>query len=274
MILIQRLRNARRELLNRYYGIFGRDYQPEKWCFIVGCYNSGTTLLHAMLAQHSDVASMSNEGQIFTDQLLWPKAVGLNRKWALKPELFQMDETSSIANADRIKRQWGPRMNKKGKTVCVEKTTINSARSRWLQAHFPNAHFIGIVRNGYAVAEGIRRKGNHPVSVAAEQWKRSNQIMLEDFECLERKLLIRYEDLTSDPIATVSQVLAFLGLTDVSAELTDRSWSIHERSMTIQNLNRESFSRLSEKDKAEISHVAGELLDKFRYRPETEDEYK
>ena len=34
---------------------------------------------------------------------------------------------------------------------------------RWLQEVFPNSCFIGVVRNGFAVAEGIKRKGEKPV---------------------------------------------------------------------------------------------------------------
>ena len=268
------MRNARRELVNRYYGRFGKDYRPEKWCFIVGCYNSGTTLLHAMLSQHPDVASMPNEGQIFTDQLLKPKSVGLGRKWALQPELFRMDENCVTASADRIKRQWGPRMNHQGRTVCVEKTTINSARSRWLEKSFPNAHFIGIVRNGYAVAEGIRRKGHHPLEVAAEQWMRSNQIMLDDFEHLQRKIIVKYEDLAKNPISVFSQLLDFLGLPDVSSKLGDKRWDIHERSSQIRDMNHESFARLSDEDNSIIRSVTGDLLDQFQYLPYVADEYQ
>jgi hypothetical protein len=41
----------------------------------------------------------------------------------------------------------------------LEKTTANAVRMRWLHQAFPRSAFIGVVRNGYAVAEGIRRKG-------------------------------------------------------------------------------------------------------------------
>ncbi|MBK9319321.1 MAG: sulfotransferase [Bacteroidetes bacterium] len=43
--------------------------EPEKWVFILGCYNSGTTLLHKLLATHSDIGSMPNEGQFYSSQL-------------------------------------------------------------------------------------------------------------------------------------------------------------------------------------------------------------
>ena len=41
------------ERLQRIFGSwFGYMPTPEKWVFIVGCYNSGTTLLHDLLASH------------------------------------------------------------------------------------------------------------------------------------------------------------------------------------------------------------------------------
>ena len=36
---------------------FLKEPKPEKWVFITGCYNSGTTLLHEILAMHAKVGS-------------------------------------------------------------------------------------------------------------------------------------------------------------------------------------------------------------------------
>jgi hypothetical protein len=111
--------------------------KPDRWVFLVGCYNSGTTLLHDLLASNPNVGSLHTEGQFLTDQLVLPKAVGLARLWASQPEHFQMDESSDGGvSADKIKRQWGARFDDPNRPVLIEKSPTNAARTRWLQRVF------------------------------------------------------------------------------------------------------------------------------------------
>ncbi len=116
-----------------HYGRFGSLPRPEKWVFIVGCYNSGTTLLHDLLATQPVVGS----------------EFGLRRLWALKPELFYLDEDGGReTDVARLKRQWGGLFNDPTRPVLLEKAAPDVARTRWLQRHFEPAWFIGIVRDG------------------------------------------------------------------------------------------------------------------------------
>ena len=240
---------------------------PQKWVFIVGCYNSGTTLVHDVLASHSSVGSMPGEGQFYTDELVLPRSVGLPRLWALKPDQFCMDENGSQhVNVERLKRQWGARFNDPTRPVLLEKSPTNAARTRWLQAHFENAHFIGIVRNGYAVAEGIHRKAGHPLDIAALQWARSNEIMLQDFEHLERKRVLRYEHWTESPEEVLKDILEFLGLSPSGVSVAERFWKVHERRGPIMDMNDESLKRLSPGEREAIESVAGGQLRRLGYQ--------
>lgn len=125
---------------------------------------------------------------------------------------------------------------------------------------------MGIVRNGYAVAEGIHRKVQHPIETAAVQWVRSNEIMLEDFKFLKRRLLVFYEDLTADPEKVVGEILDFLGLDiEILPDIVDRNWNIHEQRGSIKNMNRRSMNKLTDHDLQVIKSVAGEMLDQFGY---------
>ncbi|MEP7265063.1 MAG: sulfotransferase, partial [Bacteroidota bacterium] len=159
--------------------------QPERWIFIVGCYNSGTTLLHQLLAQHPMVGSMPNEGQFFNDVLPFGRQYGLPRLWALKPELFHLKETSEGYDTDRLKRQWAWNYNYPHRPMLIEKTILHMARTRWLQQHFPNSYFIALYRNGYAVAEGISRKEGHSLEKSIQQWTVSNQILMDDLQYIK-----------------------------------------------------------------------------------------
>lgn len=247
-------------------GRFGPMPKPDRWVFLVGCYNSGTTLLHDLLAGNPNVGSLHTEGQFLTDQLVLPKAVGLARLWASQPEHFQMDESSDGGvSADKIKRQWGARFDDPNRPVLIEKSPTNAARTRWLQRHFAPASFIGIVRDGYAVAEGIHRKAGHTLEESAAQWAQSNEIMLDDFEHLERKTIIRYEDLTARPSEVLASALDFLGLESYDEQVGEREFSVHEQTSKIRNMNERSMAALSEADQAVIDGIAGETLRRLGY---------
>jgi hypothetical protein len=252
-------------------GFAGPTPKPDKWVFIVGCYNSGTTLLHDLLASHPEVGSLSREGQYCTTELLIPRSVGLRRAWALEPSRFRWDEHSQPGvNVPRLKRQWGWHFNDAERRVLLEKTPANLARIRWLQATFENAHFIGIIRNGYAVAEGIRRKAGQPIENAALQWARSNEIMLSDFEALGAARLIRYEDLTRAPREVLQDVLAFLELDSSVIDVEGRPWSIHKEVSEIRNMNDRSIRALSAEDMGEIERAAGSMLRRLDYLQRTD----
>lgn len=38
--------------------------RPDKWLFVVGCYNSGTTLLAEMLSRHPNISGLPTEGHL------------------------------------------------------------------------------------------------------------------------------------------------------------------------------------------------------------------
>lgn len=247
--------------------------KPEKWVFIVGCYNSGTQLLMNLLGAHPAISSLPVEGQFLTDQLPRDYTLGLPRMWVMREDLFRLTEHDAGPDVTRLKKEWLMRLDR-SRSIFVEKSPPNAARTRWLQHHFENAHFIGMVRNGYAVAEGIRRKAepHHlkdgwPIEYAARQWNRSNEILVEDAEKLDRMLWVKYEDLTADVAAEVRRIARFLGL-DGSATAAidfDQAWSIHEREEPVRNMNQQSIERLSVDELEIVTREAGPMLEHFDY---------
>lgn len=249
-----------------------RPVLPDKWAFIVGSYNSGTELLLKLLGTHPDVSSLPVEGVFLTEEIQEGYEIGLSRMWVLREDFFRMDETSTGPDIERLKREWQIRLDRR-KPVFVEKTPSNAARTRWLQKHFHNAHFIALVRNGYAVAEGIRRKGEPrhlpdgwPIDLCARQWARSYEILLEDAEHLDNVLWVKYEDLAEDTERELERIADFLQLKrGVDAFAWDREWKVHEREAPIRNMNAGSMGRLSASDIATINEEAGEMLRYFGY---------
>jgi hypothetical protein len=245
--------------------------RPEKWVFLVGCYNSGTQLGMHVLGSHPDISALPEEGQFLTDQFTPDFQLGLPRMWVLREDLFRLTEADEGPDTARLKKEWGARLDL-SKPILLEKSPPNAARTRWLQRHFENAHFLAFVRNGYAVAEGIRRKampkhrrGGWPLELCARQWARCNEVLLEDAEYLERVLWVRYEDLTDRPGAEIGRILRFLGIPEPTGIDLKSSWSVHEREEPIRNMNQESFDRLSSEDIASITGEARPMLERFGY---------
>ena len=72
---------AIRRLVRRFYS--PRD--PEKWLFLVGCYNSGTTILRDIVASHPNVSDLPFEGVKLTSAFPdleaggWPRMMYRNK---------------------------------------------------------------------------------------------------------------------------------------------------------------------------------------------------
>ena len=245
--------------------------QPEKWLFLVGCYNSGTTLLAELLSQHPSISALPTEGHFITSEFIKDYEVGLPRMWAGREELFRLTEMDVGPDPDRIKKEWGMRLDR-SKPVFLEKSPPNTPRTRWLQLHFENAHFVVITRNGYAVAEGIRRKANPkhlrdswPIEQCAWQWRRTIEVLEEDRPYLRKILWVTYEELTASPGAVLSRIADFAGLQRFKGFDVQQMLSIHERNESVRDLNLESINRLSKEDIRGINCVAGEILQRYGY---------
>ncbi len=244
--------------------------RPDMWLFVVGCYNSGTELLTRILGTHSKISELPTEGQFLTDQMASDFELGLPRMWVLREDVYRLTEEDDGPDVLRLKKEWAIRSDR-SKPILMEKSPPNAARTRWFQRHFENAHFVAIVRNGYAVAEGIRRKaeprhliGGWPIELCARQWSRSNEVLAEDAEHLDRVIWTRYEDLTRDPQLEIARILRFLGLQAEDFEV-ERPWAIHERNEGIRDMNDESIGRLTSSDIRAITEIAGATLQRFGY---------
>jgi hypothetical protein len=245
--------------------------QPDKWVFVVGCYNSGTTLLSEVLGTHHKISSLPTEGQYLTDQFPSDHKIGLSRMWVQREDLYRLNENDEGPDVNRLKKEWAMRFNLT-KPILLEKTPANSARIRWLEKNFENAYFVGIVRNGYAASEGISRKAQPihlksgwSIEQAAYQWYRSNHLLLEDSKHVNNFMWMKYEDFTADPQKEINRVMDFLGLSGEGGIDLSQDWSIHERKQTIKNLNHENIDKLSDDQIESITTIAKDMLLEFGY---------
>lgn len=245
--------------------------RPDKWLFVVGCYNSGTTLLAEMLSRHPNISGLPTEGHFITDQFTKDYEVGLPRMWAGREELFRLTENDHGPDPIRVKKEWGMRFDL-SKPVLLEKSPPNTVRARWLNQHFSPAFFVAIVRNGYAVAEGISRKGNPmhlrdgwPIEQSALQWRRSVEVLEDDSAYLENFIWMKYEDFVHDPEAELQRITEFVGISKFDSFDIQSNFSIHERNESIKNMNDDSFNKLSKDQINKINEIASETLLRWDY---------
>ena len=254
----------------------GHDLCPERWIFVVGAYNSGTTLLAKILEAHPLIGALPGEGVYFTDSLPYDQQFEWERMWVPCLDKVRLNpESISPEIVCRIKKQWSLYYTKRTPNL-LEKSAINVTRMPFLQAHFRPATIVAIVRNGYAVAEGIRRRGrpgrknpefhdSYPLELCAELWRKCDEIVSNDCVKLDRFKQIRYEDLTADPERVIKEITDFLGLPSLEPEVFHRPWLIRDINLPIQNMNSGSFERLTEAELDVIEQVAGHRLAKYGY---------
>jgi hypothetical protein len=191
--------------------------------------------------------------------------------WVLREDIYRLTEDDTGPDVVRIQREWGMRLDR-SKPVYLDQTPANSARTRWLQKNFTNSYFIGMIRNGHAVAEGIVRKAR-PIHAkygwtaeqAAYQWSRSNEILKHDSRFLDHFIWIRYEDFTENPDREISRILGFIEINDNKDIDLDKCWSVHERNQAIRNMNSESIKRLTPMQIASVNNTAKDMLEYFGY---------
>jgi len=214
--------------------------KPQKWVFIVGCYNSGTSLLKKILSVHSQISSFDGEGVFFTNELITPEELGWSRMWCQVLDKVRLTENDDYINAEEVKKDWSLIFNNR-KTVYLEKSIVNSARMLWLQKNFENSYFIFMVRNGYAVAEGIRRKApigrwgiqqikykkdSYPIELCAKQWVVNNQLIEKDSEKINFFKKIYYEDFCKNPHKIIRDIYEFLSLKSELNWSTGKKWRV------------------------------------------------
>lgn len=250
---------------------------PEKWIFILGCYNSGTTILRTLLSLHPEIRVLPKEGARLTDAFVRPEDLGWERMWIGCLDYMQEPRGPRAQVVDQVIRDWSPWWQGCG-NVFVEKSISNVTRIEWLADSFPSAYFIAITRDGYAVSEGIHRRARpkrnvgakmpngYPLEWAARQWVDANSRILAAEPLLERFYKISYEDLVEDPAAILSGLFSFIGL-ESPVDIQNLSDGIYmgKRKTKVFNGNKRAHAQLSAEQRAVVGNVIEELQTKLGY---------
>lgn len=250
---------------------------PEKWIFLVGCYNSGTTICRDILGIHPEISCLPREGVRFTSLLPRPEEKGWTRMWVGCPEHMEMPTVNQAQIAEQVMKDWFPWWEKE-KTAFLEKSITNVTRMKWLDDNFENAYFIGITRNAYPVIEGIRRRASpkgeaknilgsdcYSLEITAEQWVDANSRLLEGQKEVKNCHMIQYENLVKDPVKTLDGLWQFLDIAPEKVLFDGSVLSIGNRDIQLKNMNQVSISRLSDNDIKIITPVVKDIQKKLHY---------
>ena len=253
----------------------GLPYSGEDVSVLLGAGRSGTTLLYKILSMHRSVAYISNYVQKLPmlpalavgNRLLHRLPAAKRRAWfmeeggaysngkrvrahALMPTPFEgetlyshcgvplipasdalptRDSTIKLRKAFSIMRRCA------GGATIMTKRTANNRRVAWLNAAFPAARYINLVRDGRAVAYSLLKvnwwddhtlfwsgltprsmveRGDDPLELAARNWVEEVRMLDMGIAMLNKQqvLEMRYEELLADPITQVERALDFIGV--------------------------------------------------------------
>ena len=265
-------RYRKNNILSKFLSISGNRLENKKWIFIIGCYNSGTTLLDQILASHPEIGGLPDEGVILTDQLNRPEDYGWRRMWyKCYEELKNQEPDASV-----VKKHWSHFYDYE-KPFLLEKSIANTCRIPFILKNFEPVYFIHLVRNGYAVAEGIHRKakplkdnpyyddGHYPMELCIKQWISSLKEVNKYKADIPNFLELTYEDLCENTEETLHNITNYLALGDFPKEIHSSSFSVHEKDSKIRNMNLKSLSKLSLKEKLVINNLAKDYLKQYGY---------
>jgi protein-tyrosine sulfotransferase len=188
---------------------------------IGGCGRSGTTLMRVILDTHPNICC-GPESHLFLPHR--PNIRTAARRFGLPDadvEALFHRSRSQAAFVDEFFRAYAARQHK---PRWAEKTPRNVLQLDFIFEHFPDARFIHMLRDGrdtvcslrthprHRVVNGELVKLNtwHPLEQCISRWVTDVRAGLR-YRQDPRYMEVRYEDLVSDPRATLERVFAFIG---------------------------------------------------------------
>jgi hypothetical protein len=187
--------------------------------FVGGLHRSGTSLVHRCLAEHPRASGFRNtgvwedEGQHLQTVYRPAAAHGGPGRFGFDPEAH-LTETSNLVSdesRDRLLAEWGPRWNPRA-DVWVEKSPPNLIRGRFLQALFPDAVFVLVMRHPAAIAVAGQKLVRSSYQSAIRHWVRCHEIAADDATHLRRVDVIHYERFVADPDRELQRAFELMGL--------------------------------------------------------------
>lgn len=197
--------------------------KSEDFHFILGCYNSGTTLVKQCVCAHPLVSTTPVETP-FLSSISTYQETGWGRALYGNVARIEADRKAGRPfERETYLRELSPWMRK---PVFIDKSVPNSVRVPGLANAFPDAKFVYVYRKPAGVIRGIRKRSRpeadaglifsgEPYSDAFlyQQWKYFNQCIVEDADRFPGRIhFCSYERFLASPVEELTRIYEFLGL--------------------------------------------------------------
>jgi len=203
---------------------FFRTDKPSNVFFVLGCYNSGTTVIKNAIALHSDIAVAPVEGDLLTSAFSHYEMIGSER--CMYADAFQImqDRKYSEVSSKQAISDWRPWISP-GKFF-LEKSISNTLRINSLRKAFPETKFICVTRNVEGVVRGINKRSSpsgvyqhilgdnqYSDNLLIRQWLMFYSLVLDDIDEEKADIyFVSYEKFLSSPACEINNIYTFLGL--------------------------------------------------------------
>lgn len=254
--------------------------------FVIGCSDSGKSLLSNLLDQHCDLAKSAEWNELW-DPAGYPWHASDHQTppdW-LDPEAFTARWwREAQPRARHIRAALGLYQFLRGRPFFVNDTPLHTYRIPHLLEIFPDARFIHIVRDGRAVLGTYTPKQQHKIRLYPEPyrrfgvdsddtfalarllaifWKRQLEEVAYQDQALELSrqrllLYLTYEDLCADPLSVLEQVAAYLGV-------DPGGYAPSARRASFDNQNQRAMAAFSPAEREELSALMEPQLSRWGY---------
>jgi Aspartyl/Asparaginyl beta-hydroxylase/Sulfotransferase family len=215
--------------------------------------NSGSSVLHDLIATSSEVAVLPGEGQ-FCPNFIGPLASTFKvaHFFTKKEEIFR---NKNNYQWNIISNQWRAlwKQNNSDAKILLQKSPPDILRTDMLLETFEDTKFIIMIRNPYAMVESILRANNNcSIAEAATHAIRCLEIQLAHSETYYDALVTTYEDLTENTDIIKNKIQDFLGINDIDSDSVFYSKGYTSK---IRNMNADQIKRFTNKQLVEINRV-------------------
>jgi hypothetical protein len=199
--------------------LFAMNKPEHKFIFLCGLHRSGTSPLFRILRGHPEISGFrdtgvpEDEGQHL--QTVFPAANGFGGpgRFGFAPEAHLTEQSALVtaANQQKLFEEWS-RYWDVSKRCLLEKSPPNLIRTRFLQALFPNSHFIVLLRHPIAACLATRKWADSSLESLFEHWLHCHKLFKIDRDHLKHVHVLKYEDLVRDTNAELAKIYRLLDL--------------------------------------------------------------
>ena len=231
-----------------------------KFLFILSPPYCGSTLLTQIISTSKKI-SCNNYIATMEGQLL-PE---------LRNHMFNKNrwDKSNVYDWSKIKNVWMKYWDQ-SKPVLMDKTTTNIMRFDEIKKQFDNTYAICLVRNPYAVIEGIMRRNSKSIEFAVEFCIKTLQYQKYNIENNKNLAWITYSELCDNHNLVKKKIKSILPeIDDLDFNKFFSAHNFKNKSLRITNLNDEKISKLKKEDILKINKYFSkekELLSFFDFQ--------